>query len=58
MVVWHDAADDMNALDARREEMTLDQLLRLAMVKALVSIGQELSMIHHGGVNPEYDPNN
>lgn len=55
MSMWHEAADDMNAIDAKAEELTIDQRLKLAEIKALLSIGQELSKIHHEGINPEYD---
>lgn len=54
MSIWHEAADDIYALDAKVEEMTTDQRLQLAQAKALLSIAQELSVIHHQGVNPEY----
>lgn len=54
MSLWHQAFDDMNALDAKADEMSLDQRLKLAEVKALLAIGQELSRIHHDGINPEY----
>jgi len=53
MAVWHDAFDAMNELD-RHEQLTVDQQLKLAEIKALIAIGQELSMIHHEGINPEY----
>jgi hypothetical protein len=37
------------------EHMTIDQQLKVAEVAALLSISQELSAIHHAGINPEYD---
>lgn len=46
------AFDDMNALDD--ESLTVDQRLKIAEIKALLSISQELSKIHHEGINPEY----
>jgi hypothetical protein len=52
--LWYMAFDDMNALDAKADEMSIDQRLKLAEIKALLSIGQELSKIHHEGINPEY----
>ncbi|MDG4832412.1 hypothetical protein O7627_24335 [Solwaraspora sp. WMMD1047] len=55
MDLWSMAFDDMNALDGQADEMTVDQRLKLAEVKALLSISQELSRIHHQGINPEYD---
>lgn len=54
MNMWADAFDEMNALDKKADEMTLDQRLKLAEIKALLSISQELSKIHHEGINPEY----
>lgn len=54
MNLWYMAFDDMNALDAKSESMSIDQLLKLAEIKALLSIGQELSKIHTQGINPEY----
>lgn len=58
MDLWSDAFDSMNELDYKAKEMTLDQQLKLAEIKALLSIGQELSRIHHNGINPEYDSGN
>jgi hypothetical protein len=46
MLMWHEAADAMAELDRESEEMTVDQRLKLAEIKALLAIGQELSMIH------------
>ncbi len=54
MDLFSDAFDAMNAVD-RHAGLTLDQQLKLAEIKALLSISQELSRIHHGGINPEYD---
>lgn len=54
MLMWHEAADAMNALDRESDDMSLDQRLKLAEIKALLAIGQELSMIHHEGINPQY----
>jgi hypothetical protein len=50
------AFDDMNALDTKSNELTIDQQLKVAEIKALLSISQELSRIHHDGINPEYSP--
>lgn len=58
MNMWADAFDSMNALDRDSEKMTIDQKLKLAEIKALLSIAQELSGIHHAGINPEYDSGN
>ncbi len=54
--MWADAFDSMNALDRRHEELTIDQQLKVAEIKALLSISQELSQIHHQGINPGYMP--
>jgi hypothetical protein len=48
------AFDDMNAIDYQSDELTIDQKLKLAEIKALLSISQELSKIHHEGINPDY----
>lgn len=55
MNLWNMAFDDMNALDGSADDMTIDQRLKLAEIKALLAIGQELSKIHHEGINPEYE---
>lgn len=55
MSLWADAFDDMNKIDMLSEDLTLDQRLKVAEIKALLSISQELSGIHHAGINPEYD---
>lgn len=36
------------------DHLTTDQRLQVAQVAALLSIAQELSGIHHAGINPEY----
>ena len=54
MNLWADAFDDMNALDQKREQMTIEQQLGLAQLKALLSISQELSLIQNQGINPEW----
>lgn len=53
MDLFSEAFDAMNEVDAMGG-LTIDQRLKVAMVKALLSISQELSRIHHEGVNPEY----
>ncbi len=52
--MWHDAIDHMNTTDRDAEQLTIDQRLKLAEAKALVAIGQGLSMLHHQGINPTY----
>lgn len=56
MSLWNEAYDTMNAIESRfpADSLTLDQQLKLAEIKALLAIGQELSQIHHEGINPEY----
>lgn len=56
MNLWSEAYSAMSAVENRYEveSLTLDQELKLAEIKALLAIGQELSLIHHEGVNPEY----
>lgn len=54
MDLWSDAYDDMNKIDLRFDSLSLDQQLKVAEIKALLAIGQELSKIHHEGINPEY----
>lgn len=58
MAMWHEAADALtDALAGTTdEELTVDQKLKVAEIKALLSIGQELSIIHNEGINPAYDP--
>lgn len=57
MDLWSDAFDSMNAIDSgpNQSSLTVDQQLKLAEIKALLSISQELSKIHHHGVNPDFD---
>lgn len=38
------------------DHLTTDQRLKVAEIAALLSISQELSLIHHQGINPEYLP--
>ncbi len=54
--MWARAFDDMNAVDRESADLTVDQRLKLAEIKALLSIAQELSKIHHEGINPEFHP--
>lgn len=39
---------------AEIDHLTIDQQLQVAQVAALLSISQELSRIHHEGINPTY----
>jgi hypothetical protein len=52
--LWAVAFDAMNAIESREDHLTLDQQMQMAQIKALLSIGQELSRIHHEGINPAY----
>lgn len=56
MSLWNEAYDTMNAIESRYEvdSLPLDRQLQLAEIKALLAIGQELSQIHHEGINPDY----
>lgn len=56
MSLWNEAYDTMNAIESRYEvdSLPLEQQLKLAEIRALLAIGQELSQIHHEGINPEY----
>lgn len=45
--------DDLAKVEGR-EDLTVDQQLKIAEVKALLSISQNLSRIHHHGINPEF----
>lgn len=56
MNMWADAFDDMNAIDLKSVDLTVDQKLKIAEVKALLSISQELSKIHHEGINTYGNP--
>ncbi|WP_158726386.1 hypothetical protein [Tomitella fengzijianii] len=40
----------------QQDHLTVDQRLKAAEVAALLSISQELSQIHHAGINPKYLP--
>lgn len=40
-----------------REALTVDQAFEVAKIRALISISQELSQIHHEGINPEFNSN-
>lgn len=48
MNLFAEAFDDMNSLDGQ-DDLTIDQRLKIAEIKALLSISQELSKIHHEG---------
>lgn len=38
------------------DDLTVDQRIAAANVIALAAIAEELSQIHHQGINPEFDP--
>jgi hypothetical protein len=57
MELWTAAFDDMNRIDrdyGDLRDLTLDQKLKVAEIKALLAIGQELSLIQDSGINPEW----
>lgn len=54
MNLWNDAYDALSAIDSR-DDLTVDQQIKMAEIKALLSIGQELSLIHHQGINPDFE---
>lgn len=54
--IAHDSLDDARRA-AGAEPLTVDQQLKVAEIQALLSISQELSQIHHEGINPEYRQN-
>ena len=58
MNLWQGAHDALDkALRSRDfDALTLDQQLEVAEIKVLLSVGQELSGIHHDGINPQFTP--
>jgi hypothetical protein len=60
MNMWADAADTLYGAiqEAGEHNLTLDQRLKVAQIKALLSIGQELSLIQDQGINPEWSQRN
>jgi hypothetical protein len=54
MNVWNMAFDAWNELD-REKRLSTDQRVTQANTLALLAIGQELSLIRHQGINPEFD---
>jgi hypothetical protein len=54
MNLWTSAFDDMNAIDRAQYAKTDDQKLKIAEIKALLAIGQELSAIQNDGINPDW----
>lgn len=52
--LWNDALSDVNEFDGMRESLTTDQKLKIAEIKALLAIGQELSLIQDSGINPDW----
>lgn len=58
------AFDDVNAIESagpgafpKSGDLTVDQKLKVTEIKALLSISEELSRIHHEGINPDYENN-
>ncbi len=56
MNMWSEAVDALSAAERLMPmpARTKDDWLKVAEIKALLSIGQELSLIHHEGINPDY----
>ena len=52
--LWTSAFDDMNEIDRAQHQLTEDQKLKVAEIKVLLAIGQELSIIQERGINPEW----
>lgn len=53
-VAYDTLAKAEDAWGGDRRLMGAEQLLQIAQIEALLSISQELSRIHHEGINPEY----
>jgi hypothetical protein len=60
MNMWADAADELYAAmqEAGEHNLTVDQRLKVAQIKALLSIGQELSLMQDQGINPKWSARN
>ncbi|WP_158087106.1 hypothetical protein [Mycobacterium aquaticum] len=56
MDLWTDAFDTMNTIDPKG--LNTDQKLKLAEIKALLAIGQELGLIQDSGINPAWSQRN
>jgi hypothetical protein len=52
--MWHETFDYLSETEQEAKDLTVDQKLKIAEVKALLVISQELSRIHHEGINPEF----
>ncbi len=48
------AYDTLNQIATSPHDLTDDQKIARAQVLALLSISQELSSIHHHGINPDF----
>ncbi|MFD6565431.1 hypothetical protein [Micromonospora profundi] len=57
MNLFGEAFDDLNEVLVRQpfDAMSTAERLQVVQIRALLSISQELSRIHHDGINPEYD---
>ncbi len=51
--LWGSSADDVDRL-SEVEDLTLDQQLKIAEIRALLAIGRELSLIQNQGIRPEW----
>jgi hypothetical protein len=55
MSLWNEASDELSKAERDLGQgMSADHRLKVAEIKALLAIGQELSQIHHEGINPDY----
>jgi hypothetical protein len=52
--LFTEAFDHLNNLETRKHGFTPEQSLKVAEVKALLAIAQELQIIQEHGINPEY----
>lgn len=59
MSLFDETFDDLTEILVEQSQagqpLTVDQRLKVVEIRALLSISQELSKIHHEGINPEYD---
>ena len=52
ITLWNRAAEDVDLI--AKDALTLDQRLKIAEIRALLSISRELSLIQHQGIRPEW----
>jgi hypothetical protein len=54
--LFTEAFDHLNNLERGKHSFTPEQSLKVAEVKALLAIAQELQIIQEHGINREYSP--